>query len=258
MKTHKHMLSATVATSLLCCCLFSSAIFAQQYLNMRQDGRIYDIDVIIFARALSQPPAQSVSSKPLLKSDSVNVLPTWDGTQELLQFPPLTEQSSHSVPINNQANPVKVLSDLILSNSMDHPIVNRLSANPTFKPLYRQKWRQAPSQFTQPKYIEVSNLPQENQINGFNSNGFNSSGSNTIAYGEVHDYKVDGQMAFSMQRYTHLHVKMNLFRNSSDGEQIIYELSQQKRIELDQWQYFDHQQFGVLAKVTTVKLNPEE
>ena len=146
---------------------------------------------------------------------------------------------------------------------MDHPIVNRLSANPTFKPLYRQKWRQVPSQFTQPKYIEVSNLPQNIQTNNFNTNGFNnnsfnSNGANIITYGEVHDYKVDGQMAFSMQRYTHLHVKMNLFRNSSDGDQIIYELSQQKRIELGQWQYFDHQQFGVLAKVTAVKLDQEE
>ncbi len=66
------------------------------------------------------------------------MLPPWDRGQDLFQYPEVVEQSINSVPIENQANPIKVLSDVILSNSMNDAIVNRLSANPTYKPIYRQ------------------------------------------------------------------------------------------------------------------------
>ena len=252
MKSTQSFLTHSLLT--LCACgLFTSVVNAQQYLNLRQDGHIYDVDVVIFARRLSQPTADSIVSKASVKSEDVLTLPFWDGVTELYQYPAIVEPPNDSVPIESQANPVRVLSNVILSTSMDHAIVNRLQANPTFKPIYRQKWRQSPSPFLTPQYIEVSNLSRSemNNVNDFNVTNFSFKSN-------VADYSVDGQVAFSKQRYTHLHVKMNLYRVNSEGEQIVYELSQQKRVELDQCQYFDHQQFGVLAKVSAVKLEQGE
>jgi len=246
-------LNTPVLTTLFSFTLMSTAASAQQYLNMKQDGHIYDVDVVVFGRQLSQPPLDTINNKASIKSEDALVLPPWDGEQELFQYPEKEILTTDSVPIEKQASPVKVLSHVILNTSMDHAIVNRLAANPTFKPIYRQKWRQAPSAFLKPQYIEVSNL---NQSQTFNEN--HSNHSNFIIHDMVSDYSIDGQVAFSSQRYMHLHVKMNLFRMNPDGEKIVYELSQQKRIDLDQWQYFDHQQFGILAKVTAIELDKKE
>jgi hypothetical protein len=260
-------------TSLLTGCLLTSAVAAQQYLEMRQDELIYDIDVVVFARQLSQPSAESINNQASVKTEDVFKLPVWDGEQDLLQYPAPIEPPSDSVPIENQANPVNVLSDMVLTNSMNHPIIDRLKVNPTYKPIYRQKWRQLPSAFLNPQYIEVSNLmPTEaNANNELNQSDMSQSNISPADLNRssliqpdvfmadlIADYSVDGQVAFSEQRFTHLHVKMNLYRINAEAEQIVYELSQQKRIELDQWQYFDHQQFGVLAKVTAVKLEKGE
>ena len=244
----------TAITAILLAQFVTDAL-AQEYLNLQQDDVIYDVDVIVFARQLSQPVLESINNKASVKTADVLVLPVWDREQDLFQFPEISEPPIDSVPIDNQANPVRVLSDVILSSSMEHPLVDRLSANPTFKPIIRQQWRQAPSAFLNPRYIEVSNIVVSNQTQDDDDDmRFN----HIMPDENIPDYSVDGQVAFSEQRFTHLHVKMNLFRVNSEGEQIVYELSQQKRIELDEWQYFDHQQFGVLAKVTAVPLNNQD
>lgn len=251
---------------LICSSLISSAVNAQQYLNMRQDGRIYDVDVVVFARQLSQPDAKSLIKKPLVKNQDVVTLPLWDGQQKLFQYPEVAAPPDNSVPIENQANPVRVLNDVILSTSMDHAIVNRLKVNPTYRPIYRQQWRQMPSSFRNPRYIEVSSLSHQNNqaaarpMDRFNELNEEDSEvrSEFSMKTTVPDFSIDGQVAFSSQAYNHLHVKMNLFRVDSMGQQITYQLSQQKRITLNQWQYFDHQQFGVLAKVTPVSLRKED
>lgn len=277
-------------TSFITACLLTSTVVAQQYLKMGQDELIYDIDVVVFARQLSQPTADSINNQVSVKTPDVVQLPQWDEKQVLLKYPEIIEPPSDSVPIENQADPVTVLSDVILDTSMEHPIIDRLNTNPIYKPIYRQKWRQLPSVFLNPLYVEVSNLKQAettddhglppgalnqtsinqpdtnlspfNQPNPrqatFDSYDYNLPATELMDADLVADYAIDGQVAFSEQRFTHLHVKMNLYRINAEGEQIVYELSQQKRIQLDEWQYFDHQQFGVLAKVTAVKLDKGE
>ncbi len=269
--------------TLLATAVLSNSVYAQQYLNLRQDGHIYDVDVVVFARQLAQPSSDAINNQALVKNEAVLTLPVWDQQMPLFVHPQIAapdNESEWQVPIDKQAEPVKVLSDIILSTSMDHAIINRLKANPTYHPIYHQKWRQMPSAFLKPQYVEVSSLqatevtrlnslestsipitdppptednPLDNQEDSFDNFYTNSSNALNVA-----DYSIDGQVAFTQQRYTHLHVKMNLFRINAEGEQIIYQLSQQKRIELDKWQYFDHQQFGVLAKVTAIKLTAGE
>ncbi len=237
--------------------LLAQSISAQEYLNLKQDGVIYDVDVVVFARNLAQPDAESIKQAASVKTENVLNLMPWDGETELMKYPQISQPQNGQddewqVPIEERAAPVRVLSWLILSNSLNHPIINRLNANPTFKTIYRQKWRQPATSFSNPKYVEVSNLPS-NSVDHLGSD-FNNNGFGTV---NLHDdFSIDGQVAFSKQRFTHLHVKMNLFRQNQNNEQISYEISQKKRIELGQWQYFDHQQFGILAKVTAVSLKP--
>lgn len=248
-------------TLLICTFLLSTInpIHAQEYLNLKQDEVIYDVDVIVFARQLAQPEKDTIKSKSSIKTDDVLTLMPWDKETPLMQYPQITDRPENAdenwqVPIEEQALPVQVLSWIVLSNSMNHPMINKLETNPALKPLYRQKWRQPATSFTDPQYVEISNSPiiMDDQFNPA------FGGENTSQVTELKDdYSIDGQMAFSKQRFTHLHLKMNLYRQNINAEQIVYEISQQKRVELDEWQYFDHQQFGVIAKVTAVSLKEE-
>lgn len=249
-----------IKTTLACALLaaFTQASLAQEYLTLKQNDVIYDVDVIVFARNLAQPATESVKKLQPIKTESVKQLAPWNGESELILYPQTnTTQSTTTdewqVPIEEQAPTVKALSWVIMSNSMNHPLINRLSANPTFKPLYRQKWRQPASSFNAPMYIEVSNLPQQPE-NQFGNTYSNDSRYNAMSLYD--DFSIDGQVAFSQQRFSHLHVKMNLYRQNFDGDQILYEISQKKQVELNEWNYFDHQQFGILAKVTAVSLKP--
>lgn len=246
-------------TKLLCVILLCTSLSpdAQEYLNLKQDDVIYDVDVIVFARQLAQPDAEAIKNANAIKSEDVLQLETWDGETELLQYPPIEIKPENSdenwqVPIDaEEALPVNVLSWIVLTNSMTHPIINRLEANPTIKPLFRQKWRQPATAFTDPQYVEVSSLEETEEPTLTNTNRME----NLIEEQPmIDDFSIDGQVAFSKQRFTHLHIKMNLYRQNINAEQIVYEISQQKRIELDEWQYFDHQQFGIIAKVTAINL----
>ena len=235
---------------------------AQEYLKLQQDGVIYDVDVVVFARLLSQPSAININNKPINKSENLMTLPEWDRQQPLLVYPePVSENSAEwQLPLSEQPKHVDVLSWVILDQSMNHAIVDRLQANPGIKPLFHRKWRQPPSPFTQPQFVEVSTLPvtseslPSDQVDDMERQYFNRQVQTPL----VADYSIDGQVAFSKRKFSHLHVNMNLYRQNTEGETIIYRIAQQRQIEIGEWQYFDHPQFGVLAKVTQVKLEPKD
>ena len=233
---------------------------AQEYLKLQQDGVIYDVDVVVFARLLSQPSAKNINNKPITKNENLMSLPAWNRQQPLLVYPePVSENSAEwQLPLSEQPKQVDVLSWVILDQSMNHAIVNRLQANPGIKPLFHQKWRQPPSPFTQPQFIEVSTLPATIDLSEYAQEEPNEINYFERQAQQVADYSIDGQVAFSKRKFSHLHVDMNLYRQNSEGETIIYQISQQRQIETGQWQYFDHPQFGVLAKVTQVQLEPKD
>lgn len=230
---------------------------SQEYLRMSQNEVVYDVDVIVFSRQLSQPSAESMNNAESVKTIDVKSLPRWDRNTPLIKFiepPKVASDSEWEVPLKEQVKQADVLSWVVLDTSMNNAIINKLNNNPTIKPIFHQKWRQPASDFLKPQYVEISHLVAQT----INPNDLPQQPQNMFIQNEIYaDNSIDGQVAFSKQRYTHLHVKMNLYRVNAEGEQIIYEISQQKRINLGEWQYFDHQQMGVLAKVTAVELRPE-
>ncbi|MCX7553418.1 CsiV family protein [Marinicella sp. S1101] len=251
------------------------SVAAQGYLELTQDDAIYDVELIVFARQLSQPAAEQFKQAPSLKTADALQLPVWDEETDLIQYPepeePAVDKQDENwqVPIEEQSQAVNVLSWLVLDNSLNHPIIDQLMVNPSNQVLLRQKWRQPASSFTAPTYVEVSTIPLE-QTADEAANEQLSFGDDLTPNDAVQstlfeqnasvpdDFTIDGQVAFSEQRFTHLHVKLNLYRINAMGESLVYEISQQRRINLEEWHYFDHQQFGVLAKVTQVNLTAEQ
>lgn len=236
----------------------SHSVVAQEYIRVTDDEVIYDVEVIVFSRQLLQPEAETMNNALSVKTEDVLILPQWDREIPLVVDieSPTSSDSEWEVPLNEEKEKQQkdVLSWIILENEMNHPIIDKLRSNPTINPLFRQKWRQPASAFLQPQYVEISQLDTKEELT--NDVNFLTQ-SNMIKDNIYTDNSIDGQVAFSEQRFTHLHIKMNLFRINDLGEQIVYKIAQQKRIELDEWQYFDHQQMGVLAKVTAVNFSLE-
>ncbi len=237
----------------------SQNTLAQEYLQFNQDEVVYDVDVVVFARRLAQPSTETFNNAPLVDSENSRILEFWDQEMPLFIYQepeevPEEAAEEWQVPIDEQPQRVDVLSWVMLTNTMEHPVIDRLAVNPNLKPLLHQKWRQPATDFLQPEYVKLSLIDSIEQ-----PVADEPMIPTLFPTKQIHpDYSIDGQVAFSKQRFTHLHVKMNLFRINAEGEQIIHKIAQQKRVELGEWQYFDHQQFGVLAKVTEVPLIPAD
>ncbi len=257
---------------------------AGDYLRLHNQQVVYDVDVVVFARQLSQPAAESINNAALVDSAAAKILPDWDQQTPLFRQPETINSDpsdeTWQVPLESEQVMVDALAWLNLDRSMDHGVIKRLQSNPIITPLLHNKWRQPATPFLEPEYVRLSSFdlvrpellpatdeaasPEPEVVTDESLTANNTNALNPYdQYFDpepslVSDYSVDGMLAFSKQKFTHLHVKLNYYRVNAAGEQIIYAISQQKRIKLGTWQYFDHQQFGVLAKVTAVKPEAEE
>ena len=245
---------------------------AQEYLQLTDDELAYDVEIIVFGRNLDQRSSTSLNNRSTELNQLTQSL--FENTENLPLFKPtekvLPEESTQpdgenwQVPLGDEKVNMMALVWLYISQSMDHPIIDRLNNNPTIKPLFYQKWRQPATAFLSPEYVSVTGIKNKveslieepaNQINNVTTfDQGNVFQNNELAQARVHaDFSFDGVVSFSKQRFTHFQVKMNYFRLDNEGHQLIYNMDQKTRIELAQWQYFDHQQFGVLAKVVAVE-----
>ncbi len=264
--------------------LYSGLSEAQDYLRLSHSNTVYDVDVVVFARQLAQPSTATINNASLVNTDEAKLLPDWDYETLLFKSPEINpeadeNQSEWQVPLGQDKPQMDALAWINLDRSMDHGIISRLLSNPTIKPLLHNKWRQPATPFLDPQYVRLTSFDVErpplishtDETTGLaevsdNDTSLRDQTSQVGLYSGiletentlVSDYSVDGQLAFSKQKFTHLHVKLNLYRVNHEGEQIIYKIAQQKRIKLGEWQYFDHQQFGVLAKVTVAEPNIEK
>jgi len=262
---------------LLLCFTFGTG-HAQEYISLDQNDWVYDVDVIVFARQLAQPDAETINSSVIEPLEPLKTL--YPLSEELPLFKAVeldlladqqnaTENNKQwQVPLGEDKQLVDVLTWFIVENNMQHPIIEKLQLNPTFKPLHHQKWRQPEVSFLQPIYVKVSSdIPplatppftdeQETVDVEMNSDIAPTDEAFILNINETQtpeDYSFDGQVAFSMQRFNHISVLMNFFRIDPNGNPITYNIKQKSRVELNQWQYFDHQQFGVLTKVTAIKI----
>ena len=231
-----------------------SSAHAQEYLRLTQDSLIYDVEVVVFARLLSQPDATTIKTNSLVLVDGLKQLPTLeDDTAEL--FKPVIDDASSQVngndnwqvPVTDNKVAVDVLSWFKFPTTMNHPVVDRLQNNPTIKPLDYQKWRQPATNFLNPSFVYLT------------SNHY-ATAEDMVMNQEImpNDFEFSGQIAYSKQKFDHVQIKLNYYRNDDSGNSITYIMDQKSRIELNEWQYFDHQQFGVLVKVSPITIREKE
>jgi hypothetical protein len=265
-----------------------SAVTAQEYHLITDEAPVYDVEVIVFARLLGQPDAGSLNSRTVSLDVPYRLLTELDESWPLFawQQPEIKaitntggEADNWQVPIEEAEPETEALVWFRYPGNATHPVTQRLAANPGLQPLWQQKWRQPATPFLAPEYVHVSSIwvpPVEPDELSEPADQFTepspllssvNANEETLMTDEVEpmysepqypDFTFDGAVAFSEQRFTHIQVRMNFYRQDSSGQMITYSMEQKSRITLGEWHYFDHQQFGVLTKVMPVAINPEE
>lgn len=250
---------------------------AANYLPLSSGIQLYDVEVIVFARLLSQPDSSQVSNRTEIDLTTLNAMQVAEDDMAWLieSEKPDQEGDQWQVPIEGEAtSDAKALAWFAFDNlPSDNAVYNKLDKHPNMRALFYQKWRQPATPYRKPGYVKISNWPEDVSVDETTEADSSFSNNSTLA-GYAYesdeedvtiepikpDYTMRGKVAFSKQRFQHGHVDVNLYRNDFNGESIIYRIEQNTQIDLDKWQYFDHPQFGVMLKVAlaTEFKKPEE
>lgn len=246
---------------------FSAA--TQEYQDLEADNWVYDVEAIVFGRNFSQPDADTLKSRQSSLDVSTRALLSdyeeLPLIRDVVENPSENESGQWQVPLEGERPKKQALIWVLLSEDMNQSVVNKLQTNPTLNPLHYQKWRQPATPFLSPEYVRIPN-PQAAEIivehespfeepeaveAVFSSSTFDESLTDT-PHTTQPDFTFEGVVAFSKQQFTHAEVKVNYHRLDQFGETISYTINQKQRIQLGEWQYFDHQQFGVMIKVSKI------
>ncbi|WP_154222066.1 CsiV family protein [Marinicella rhabdoformis] len=243
---------------------------AANYLPLSSGIQLYDVEVLVFARLLSQPESNQVSNRAEVDLTSLNAMEAADDDMAWLieSEKPDQEGDQWQVPIEGEkTSDAKALAWFSFNDlPSDNAVFNKIDKHPSMRALFYQKWRQPATPYRNPGFVKISNwsedipvdqpldAPEEESIRNNTLAGFANENEpeDTFLVPIKPDYTIRGKVAFSKQRFQHGHVDINLYRESLDGETIIYRTEQSTQIELGSWQYFDHPQFGVMMKVTLV------
>ncbi len=254
----------------------TGTVLAQNYIKRTAEEPVYDVEVIVFGRNLAQPAIETIQQATIYSQEDaaeVGFLPT-DEAWPIIKSPPeelaekqpasdnttaesSSDQSDWQVPLNEEPVNHEVLVWYLKSQQMIGPVINLLDKNPKYKPLIRQVWRQPTTPFRQPLYVKINSQQPESSENQESLDLVEFEDSDFSTYpneqSDFNDFQINGQVALSEGRFTHLHIKFNYYRINEYNDVLIYGSKQQRQIKLNQWQYFDHPQFGVLIKVTAIK-----
>ncbi|KAA3643787.1 MAG: hypothetical protein DWP95_04860 [Proteobacteria bacterium] len=259
--------------------LMVATAFGQNYIKRTAEEPVYDVEVIVFGHLLAQPPAETIQQALVFEQEAaatVDIIPA-DDNWPLIKTPPekLADEQSQTtadpntaqkpgdnsdweIPLNEEPIDYEVLVWYLKSQQLSGPVVNLLDNNPKYKPLLRQIWRQPTTPFKNPLYVKVNSQSTASAVDTFTQDDsinmdMTDFSFSPVAPPDIDDFQVSGQVALSEGRFTHLHIKFNYYRINENNEVLIYGSKQQRQVELNQWQYFDHQQFGILIKVTAIK-----
>ena len=230
--------------------------YSKEYQLLQSGQWVYDVEVVVLGRQLAQPDALSINNRTTdLDVPVHNLLIDYEGLPLLESLPEDSPDADKwQVPIEGDQPKQQALVWVLLQKGMNHPVIRILQNNPSIRPLIFQKWRQPATRFLSPEYVAVStiNKPKVTIENDF---VFNTNVQEEKIYA---DYSFEGVVAYSKQKFNHVTVKMNFYRHDPFGQIISYAIDQKQRIKLAEWQYFDHQQFGVMVKVTPISIEPTD
>ncbi len=238
--------------------LLSTHTYAANYVSLSSGNTLYDIEVIVFARELPQPNSFEVSNQVELNLKELNVMEAANSDMPLFKSANTIEESTEwQVPLNEKNAHTEALAWFAFDDlPTNNPVYNKIDNHPQLRALFYQKWRQPATPYRNPGYVKISNWPEdmytpedeatlEHMTTDFTDD--------TTTKISKSDYTFRGKIAFSMQKFYHGHINVDLYRMGQDDQLILYNINQSSQINIGQWQYFDHQQFGVLMKVSTMK-----
>lgn len=239
---------------IICLIFFCGWANAANYITIDNGNALYDIQLIVFARNLPQPQGQQQAEQTWIDTTQLNpMLPVSASTPLTKPLSPAsTAKQQLQVPMQDGQQPFKALAWFALKNDPQLlQMVKKINRQNNMRTLLFQTWRQPATPYQKPGYIKISNTVDEptSTPNSF-GDGLNER--------RLPDFTTQGKVAFSKRRYAHGHVAINLLRYNEQNEPILYRIQQKDQIKLNQWQYFDHQQFGVLMKVNKVNFNSKQ
>lgn len=247
---------------LILCCHNS---WSANYIPLATGIKLYDVEVMVFARHITQTDSQLFNNRPKVDLDGVNAMFPAEDLPWLVEDENQDAESEQwKVPLDGeQTSQAKALAWFAFdAPAQQNPVYQKINQHPEMHALFYQKWRQPATPYRNPGYVRISNWPEDliqpEALSDDDDLGSTVIGNlfeveDTFDSNEVipiTDYTVRGKVAFSKQRFQHGHVKVNLYRDSLDGKPLIYLIDQSTQINLDRWQYFDHPQFGVMMKVS--------
>ena len=240
---------------------FTSNTPAANYISLASGIQLYDVEVVVFSRQNQTPHSSQFNNREEVDLIEVNAMfPAETDTELLIDEQTVnTSDEQWQVPIEGEKHSnAKALAWFALDQPAENnPVYKKLNKHPNMQALFYQQWRQPATPYSNPGFIKISNWSvdklNDSKIDQPSStivgDLYQTESDEELEFQVKPNYTVRGKVAFSKRRFQHGHVDVNLYRESQDGETLVYRITQETQIDLDQWQYFDHPQFGVMLRV---------
>jgi len=236
--------------------LLTLPVFAADYITVENGKGVYDVEVIVFTRLQPQPPAKTIANAEFFSLDGAVVVEPrlFEEAIYIDQSTENTEKWNVPVEEQNQIGEALVWYQTDDTKKM-YGIWQKLQQSSEYQPLLHKLWRQPFTPFSNPQYVIMDEIYEIN-------NPMSDEPSSVLEFysplQNIQDQTLHGKVALSRGRFSHLHVKMNLVRVNLNEERIVYAIDESRQIQLNELQYFDHREFGVLIQVKDTQLLPEE
>ncbi|WP_395375431.1 CsiV family protein [Marinicella sp. W31] len=226
--------------------------FAASYISVENGKGVYDVEIIVFTRLQPQPPAKTIANAQFINLDGAVLVEPRLPDQEVYinQTQENTEQWNVPVEEQSQTGQALVWYETDDSKKM-HGVLQKLQQSQEYQPLLHKLWRQPFTPFNNPQYVIMDEIYQ---LNSPMDDEPISVLETFSPLQNITDKTLHGKIALSRGRFSHLHVKMNLVRVNLNDERIVYAIDETRQIQLNQLNYFDHREFGVLIQVRETQL----
>ena len=232
--------------------ILSSPAFAASYISVENGKGVYDVEVIVFTRVQPQPPARTIANADFINLDGALAVEAKLPDQDIYisQIEENTEQ--WNVPVEEQSQTGQALVWYQTDDSKKmYGVWQKLQQSQEYQPLLHTLWRQPYTPFSNPQYVIIDEIFQLNSPMDDEPLSVLESFS---PLQDINDMTLHGKVALSRGRFSHLHVKLNLVRVNLNDERIVYAIDETRQVQLNQLNYFDHKEFGVLIQVKETPL----
>ncbi len=273
----------------------NSDVGHHRYVSVK-DGRIYDVEIIVFAYKNALPNAKTYHDTSIINDQhALSLLPKPVDLTEILS-PELHDQGIQNPSIST-ASPQKNAKEYTVNigKKIDQhkllawfkhkpeqlkmtAIWQRLQKNGNIVPLFHESWRQQQTDFDEPIYIKIghndneANMNKEQQQNDSNFSNNNTdvtslTDNEDIAFTDTKnqsiqpDYHLTGMVALSKGRFMHFGNQLKLYRQYYDDEgymqHMTFSLLERRQIKSNELHYFDSPWLGSIVKVTEFTGKPD-